>query len=873
MGVRRQALRFLRARWRVLVRLGCWSALEAGQTFVLGYALARALDAGFLAGNTRTGLLWLSAAGLAVAVGAYGTGRVYGAVAALVEPARDRLVERVVARGVREADGGALSGLTQQVEIARDTSAGLVLVSRSFLFTAAGALAGLCALDPLLLAVVVPPLLAGVALFAATLRPLARRQESFLAADEALAGELGAVCPGLRDVAAAGAEARMAAETSEAVAAEERAARALARWSVARVAALAVGGELPVVLLLVAAPWLLGHGVSAGALVGALAYVTQSLLPALQNLVHGLGTSGSRLTVVLRRLLPPTPPDVENRPPAARRPADGPDRQPASGPLGRSDRHPAPGSSTPHQHPAPDPADQPDPHPAPDPADRSDQRQASASGTPNQPAPTKRPPAGAERPDQHRATEPAPWPGAHPAPDPADGSDQRQASASGTPNQHPAPDPANQPDPRPVPTPGDRSDQRQASASGTPNQPAPTKRPPAGAGHPDQHPATEPAPRPGPHPAPDPADQPDPHPAPTPADRSDQRQASASSTPNQPAPTKRPPAGAERPDQHPATEPAPRPDRHPASDPADRSDRLDAAGEGPPARETTRGKGRPGGRPPRPPAPRLGASGGGPAPRREPGGAVRPRPRPRPGAPALSLRGVTFAYGPASEPVLDGLDLRLPAGGHLAVVGPSGIGKSTLTGLVAGLLKAREGVIRVYGHTVPSPEAAAARVLIPQEAYVHGGTLAENLGMFRRETVPEAELTAAAEAVGCLPLLEALGGPAAVVDPAALSAGERQLIALTRAYLSPAPLALLDEATCHLDAAAEARAERAFAARPGGTLVVVAHRISSALRAGRVLVLDGPRTACGTHEELLRTSARYRDLVGGWTAEPAAPVR
>ncbi|MFG2263539.1 ATP-binding cassette domain-containing protein [Streptomyces sp. NPDC048720] len=718
MGVRRQALRFLRARWRVLVRLGCWSALEAGQTFVLGYALARALDAGFLAGNTRTGLLWLGAAGLAVAAGAYGTGRVYGAVAALVEPARDRLVERVVARGVREADGGALSGLTQQVEIARDTSAGLVLVSRSFLFTAAGALAGLCALDPLLLAVVVPPLLAGVALFAATLRPLARRQESFLAADEALAGALGAVCPGLRDVAAAGAEARMAAETSEAVAAEERAARALARWSVARVAALAVGGELPVVLLLVAAPWLLGHGVSAGALVGALAYVTQSLLPALQNLVHGLGTSGSRLTVVLRRLLPPPPPDVENRPPAARRPADGPDRQPASGPIGRSDRRPAPGP--------------------------------------------------------------------------------------GRPDQHPAPDPADQPDPRPAPTPGDRSDRRHASASGTPNQPAPTKRPAAGAGRPDQHPATGPAP-------------------------------------------------------------------HPAPDPADRSDRLDAAGEGPPGREAARGRGRPGGRPPRPPAPRLGASGGGPAPRREPGGAVHPRPRP--GAPALGLRGVTFAYGPASEPVLDGLDLTLQAGGHLAVVGPSGIGKSTLTGLVAGLLEAREGVIRVYGHTVPSPEAAAARVLIPQEAYVHGGTLAENLGMFRREPVPEAELTAAAEAVGCLPLLEALGGPAAGVDPAALSAGERQLIALTRAYLSPAPLALLDEATCHLDAAAEARAERAFAARPGGTLVVVAHRISSALRAGRVLVLDGPRTACGTHEELLRTSARYRDLVGGWTAEPAAPVR
>ncbi|MEU1407756.1 ABC transporter ATP-binding protein [Streptomyces sp. NPDC005728] len=569
---RARVLGTVRTRWRVLVRLGLWSVLEAGQAFVVGYALARALDAGFLAGNTPAGLLWLGAAGLAVGAGAYGTGRVYGVVAALVEPVRDRLVEAVVGRGVREADAGSLSGLTQQVEIARDTFAGLVLVSRSFLFTAAGALIGLCSLAPLLLTVVVPPLLAGMCLFAATLRPLARRQEAYLAADEALAEGLGAVCPGLRDVTAAGAEAQVAALTARSVDAELRAARALARWSLARVAALAVGGELPVVLLLVTAPWLLGHGVTPGALVGALAYVTQSLLPALQNLVHGLGTSGSRLTVVLRRLAPPTD-------------------------------------------------------------------------------------SGTRRPD-------------------------------GRPESHQVPAP-----------------------------------------------------------------------------------------------------------QHP------------------------------------------------------------------------------PGTPALALTSVTFAYGPASTPVLDGLDLSVPAGAHLAVVGPSGIGKSTLAGLAAGLLEAREGAVRVYGQDVPGPEAAALRVLIPQEAYVHGGTLAENLGLFRKDPVPEAELLAAAEAVGLAPLLRALGGPGGRVDPVALSAGERQLIALARAYLSPAPLALLDEATCHLDPQAEARAERAFAARPGGTLVVVAHRISSARRAGRVLVLDGPRTACGTHDELLRTSARYQELVGGWTTEPTAPVR
>ncbi|MDI5903866.1 ABC transporter ATP-binding protein, partial [Streptomyces sp. 12257] len=302
-GIYARGLRFLRARWRVLVRLGGWSVLETGQTFLTGYAPARALDEGFLAGRPGVGLAWLGVAGIGVLVGAWGTVRVYAAVAALVEPLRDVLVGRVVERGVREADAGALSGLTQQVEIARDTFAGLVMVSRSFVFTGVGAVVGLASLDPLLLLVVVPPLAAGLGLFAATLRPLARRQEGFLVADEALADGLGRVCPGLRDITAAGAEDRVAADTGRLVEAEQRAAYSLARWSVLRVVSLALGGQLPIVLLLACAPWLLARGVTTGALLGALAYVTQSLLPALRNLVHGLGTSGSRLVVVLRRLV------------------------------------------------------------------------------------------------------------------------------------------------------------------------------------------------------------------------------------------------------------------------------------------------------------------------------------------------------------------------------------------------------------------------------------------------------------------------------------------------------------------------------------------------------------------------------------------
>ncbi|MEU9875716.1 ABC transporter ATP-binding protein [Streptomyces phaeochromogenes] len=556
-------------------RLAAWSVLETAQTFLTGYALARALDAGFLAGRLDIGLGWLATAALAVVVGAYGTGRVYGAVAALVEPLRDRLVRHVVERGVRDADRGALSRLTQQVEIARDTFAGLVMVSRSFVFTAAGALIGLFSLAPPLLLVVAPPLAAGVALFALTLRPLTRRQEAFLVADEELADGLGAVCPGLRDITAAGAEDQVAADAGARIVAEQYAARSLARWGVLRVVALAIGGQLPIVLLLATAPWLLAHGVTPGALVGALAYVTQSLLPALQNLIHGLGTSGSRLAVVLRRLAPDTP------------------------------------------------------------------------------APT--------------------------------------------------------------------------------NAPAPA-----------------------------------------------------------------------------------------------------------PAPDTTSA---PGSAPPGPPA-------------------------------AVTLSSLTFAYGPASEPVIDGLHLSVPHGTHLAIVGPSGIGKSTLIALMAGLLTPTRGSVDIRSapdSPAPGHPGRPVRVLIPQEAYVFTGTFAENLGQLRPDPVPERELLAAAEALGLSALLDRLGGPTAEVDPGTLSSGERQLIALTRAYLAQAPLALLDESTCHLDPAAEERVERAFARR-GGTLVVVAHRISSALRADRVLVMDGRRTTYGSHDDLLERSPLYRDLVGAWSPSRETPA-
>jgi ATP-binding cassette, subfamily C, bacterial len=166
---------------------------------------------------------------------------------------------------------------------------------------------------------------------------------------------------------------------------------------------------------------------------------------------------------------------------------------------------------------------------------------------------------------------------------------------------------------------------------------------------------------------------------------------------------------------------------------------------------------------------------------------------------------------------------------------------------------------------VTAERLAATRVLIPQEAYVFSGTVHDNLAYLLPDATDH-QLELAAKTIGAEQLVERIGGLHATVRPNDLSAGEKQLLALVRAYLSPAPLVVLDEATCFLDPEAERQAEMAFAQR-NGTLIVIAHRISSALRARRILVLDGNKATLGTHAALMRTSRMYRDLHGNWTPQ------
>jgi ABC-type multidrug transport system fused ATPase/permease subunit len=543
-------------RRRELAALTFWALVAALPTLASGYAIAHALDEGFLDSRPGRGLAWLGALAATVPLSAWGSRHTYLGVARLVEPLRDDLVRAVVSGALRRSthpgagpDSGAVARLTQHVETIRDTMSGLLLLVLNFVAAVVAALVGLVTLAPVVLPLVLGPLLVSLVAFGFSLPAVSRQQRRLLLADERLAELATETTEGLRDVVACGGEDGVTAALDERIDEQVAANRAVARVAALRMVIVAVGGRVPLLLLLLAAGWLLDRGLSPGELVGAFTYLVQGLDPAVSSLVTSIGAPLAQLMVTVRRI---------------------------------DDDAPAPSP----------PAEGVEPH-------------------------------------------------------------------------------------------GD----------------------------------------------------------------------------------------------------------------------------------------------------------------------------------SLVLQGVTFRYRTAAEPVLDELSLYVPDGDHLAVVGPSGAGKSTLASLLVGVLTPQSGTV-LHGGQPAHEVGARHRVLIPQEAYVFRGTVEENL-RYLHPRASSAALDRAVEAVGMAELRERLGGYGAVVEPTRLSAGERQLIALARAYLSPARLVVLDEATCHLDPTAEAVAEQAFAAR-GGTLIVVAHRISSARRARRILVMDGTEVTLGDHDDLVERSRLYRDLVGHW---------
>src|SRR5581483_1958080 len=308
--VPRLLLAALRRHPRALLRLAAWSVLEVAPLLLSGYAIAHALDAGFIAGRPETGLAWLSVLGAAVLVGALATGRVYRILAEIVEPFRDDLVDGVVGGALQRStvlggrpDSGAVARLTHQVEVVRDNFAGLLLLTRSFIVSTISAIVGIAALTGMVALLVLPPLLAGLALFLASLRSMMARQRDHVLTDEAVAESASTIARSLRDVVACGGEEQACARVQRDVEAHAAAERVVARMAAIRTFTVAVGGWLPAVGLLVGAHWLLTTGLTLGAITGGLIYLTQGLLPALRALVDGLGAGGLRLVVTLDRLV------------------------------------------------------------------------------------------------------------------------------------------------------------------------------------------------------------------------------------------------------------------------------------------------------------------------------------------------------------------------------------------------------------------------------------------------------------------------------------------------------------------------------------------------------------------------------------------
>ena len=248
----------------------------------------------------------------------------------------------------------------------------------------------------------------------------------------------------------------------------------------------------------------------------------------------------------------------------------------------------------------------------------------------------------------------------------------------------------------------------------------------------------------------------------------------------------------------------------------------------------------------------------------------------------IGLENVWFSYSDDPDPpddawVLRDVDLHVPPGQTLALVGATGAGKSTFAKLVARFYDPQRGAVRIDGHDLKGVQQLALRRqlgIVPQEGFLFSGSVRENLAFGRPEASLE-EIEAAIATVGASDFVAALpdGIETQVGERGVqLSAGQRQLIAFARALLAEPRILILDEATSNVDVRTEKTIEKGLERLlHGRTAIVIAHRLSTIRRAGKIVVLeDGGIAEQGSHDELIAANGVYAKLYGAWEESSTA---